>query len=213
MSIHIGSGDPGGLATPGQPGVVPVWDPVVRSFHWILVVMFVAAYISAEEAEGLHLFTGYCIIALLMVRVVWGFIGSPHARFTDFVRWPHEVMEYLRLAREHRAPRYLGHNPAGGAMTIALMAMIAGICLTGYLLTTASWWGSEAMEGLHELLVNGTLGLIALHLLGNLFSSRLHHENLTLSMITGMKRAVTSAGTASVLRSDRQNPGNQPDAS
>jgi cytochrome b len=203
MSIRPDPGESGGMAlatASGQPAMVQVWDPVVRSFHWLLVVLFVAAYVSAEEAEGLHLFTGYSIIALLTVRVVWGFIGSPHARFTDFVHRPHKVMEYLRLAREHRAPRYLGHNPAGGAMTIALMAMIAGICLTGYLLTTASWWGSEAMEGLHELLVNGTIGLIALHLLGNLFSSRLHHENLTLSMITGMKRAVTSADTASVIR-------------
>jgi cytochrome b len=210
MSIRPDPDESGGMGLaptagqpPGQPAMVQVWDPVVRSFHWILVVLFAAAYVSAEEAEGLHLATGYGIVALLVVRVVWGFIGSPHARFTDFVRRPRAVLDYLRLARAHRAPRYLGHNPAGGAMTIALMAMIAGICLTGHLMTTAARWGSAAMEGLHELLVNGTIGLIGLHLLGNLFSSLQHRENLTLSMITGMKRAVNSADTARVLQSNR----------
>ena len=72
--------------------------------------------------------------------------------------------------------------------SIALMVMIGGICVTGYLMTTTAWWGSETMEWLHELLVNGTLGLIGLHLIGNLLSSRMHHENLTMSMITGFKR-------------------------
>jgi cytochrome b len=94
----------------------------------------------------------------------------------------------MRLARQHRAPRYLGHNPAGGAMTIALIIALGSICLTGHLMTTTTWWGSKTMEHLHELLVNGTIGLIGLHLLGNLFSSRHHGENLTLSMITGDKR-------------------------
>lgn len=121
-------------------------------------------------------------------REVWGFIGAPHARFSDFVRSPREVLEYIRLARQRRAPRYLGHNPAGGAMAIALMVALGGICLTGHLMTTTSWWGSKVMEHLHELLVNGTIGLIGLHLLGNLFSSGQHGENLTLAMITGDKR-------------------------
>ncbi len=74
-------------------------------------------------------------------------------------------------------------------MTIALMTMIGGICWTGYMMGTSTGWGSEALEGLHELLVNVTVGLIGLHLLGNLFSSVMHRENLTMAMITGRKRA------------------------
>jgi cytochrome b len=206
MRIRSDAGGTGSTtlpAAPGAPAMVPVWDRLVRSFHWTLVVLFLAAYVSGEDATGLHLFIGYCIAALLALRVVWGFIGPRHARFSDFVRRPRDVLAYLRLARAGHVPRYLGHNPAGGAMVIALMAMIGGIGLTGHLLTTATWWGSEAMEGLHELLVNGTIGLIALHVLGNLFSSRLHHENLTLSMITGTKRAVNSTGQAAMVESGR----------
>jgi cytochrome b len=171
------------------PAMVEVWDRRIRTFHWGLVVLFIAAYLTAEDSERLHLLAGYSIAGLLVLRIVWGFSGSPHALFSDFVRSPRNVLNYLKLAREHRAPRYLGHNPAGGAMTIALMVMIGSICLTGYLMTTTAWWGSETMEDLHELLVNGTLGLIGLHLLGNLLSSRMHHENLTMSMITGRKRS------------------------
>jgi cytochrome b len=179
-------------ATPAAKGeqrpMVQVWDPLVRVFHWSLVGLFIVAYASGEDADTMHLVAGYGIVALLLLRVVWGVIGSPHARFSDFVRSPREVLEYMQLARQHRAPRYLGHNPAGGAMTIALMVALGGICLTGHLMTTTTWWGSKVMEHLHELLVDGTIGLIGLHLLGNLFSSRQHGENLTLSMITGDKR-------------------------
>jgi cytochrome b len=175
-------------APAAPPAMVEVWDSRIRAFHWGLVLLFIVAYLSAEDSEKLHLLAGYSIAGLLVLRIFWGFNGSPHARFSDFVRSPREVLNYIRLARQHHAPRYLGHNPAGGAMTIALMVMIASICLTGHLMTTDAWWGSETMEDLHELLVNGTLGLIGLHLLGNLVSSRMHNENLTLSMITGFKR-------------------------
>ena len=192
MSIRSDAGAGGSTTLPPGPAaataMVPVWDKLVRAFHWSLVGLFVVAYATAEDADGLHRFAGYCIAALLALRVVWGFIGSRHARFTDFVRSPRAVLAYLKLAGTHRAPRYLGHNPAGGAMTLALMAMVGGICWTGHLMTTSTGWGSEALEGVHAALANGTLLLIGLHLLGNLFSSVLHREDLTRSMITGLKR-------------------------
>lgn len=176
------------LAIASPPAMVPVWDAQVRIFHWSLVGLFIVAYLSAERSDGLHLLAGYSIAGLLLLRVISGFIGSPHVRFSDFVRSPGEVLAYIKLIREGRSPRYLGHNPAGGAMVIALLAMIGAICVTGHLMTTTAWWGSETMEDAHALLVNLTLGLIGLHLLGNFASSLLHHENLTMSMITGLKR-------------------------
>lgn len=101
--------------------------------------MFLVAYLSGEDSEGLQRFAGYCILGLLALRVFWGFNGSQHARFSDFVKSPREVLDYIKLVRAHRAPRYLGHSPAGGAMTIALMLMIGGICFSGHLMTTAAW--------------------------------------------------------------------------
>ena len=195
MSIRNDARATGSTVLPGKasaivspPAMVPIWDAQVRIFHWSLVGLFIIAYLSADKSDGLHLIAGYSIGGLLVLRIIWGFIGSPHARFSDFVRSPRDILAYIKLVRQRRSPRYLGHNPAGGAMAIALMALIAAICVTGHLMTTTAWWGSETMEGAHELLVNLTLGLIGLHLLGNFASSLLHKENLTMSMINGLKR-------------------------
>lgn len=189
MSFASHAAQPGSTSLPASaPQTVRVWDPVVRIFHWGVAIAFLIACLTAEELDGIHRATGYLIAALLAVRVVWGLIGTKYARFIDFVRSPRTALEYLRQSRDGTAPRYLGHNPAGGLMAIALMGLLGGICYTGYLMTTPQWWCSELMEGLHETLVNGTIGLIVLHILGNLFSSIVHRENLTLSMITGRKR-------------------------
>jgi len=170
------------------PATVKVWDPLVRLFHWSLVTLFVVAYVAGDEAERLHLAAGYAITGLLALRIVWGFIGPRHARFTDFVRSPREAITYLRDALRLRARRTIGHNPAGGLMIIALIVMLAGACVTGTLMTTDATSGSKAMEDAHELLANATVGLVALHLLGVLVASFEHRENLVKAMITGRKR-------------------------
>jgi cytochrome b len=171
------------------PPTVRVWDVFVRVFHWSLVALFVVAFVTGDTSEDLHIAVGYVIAVLVALRVVWGFIGSRHARFSDFVRSPAETLDYFRKAVRGRAPRYLGHNPAGGLMTLALLAMIGAIAATGYLMTTDAFWGSELMEELHEGLVYATLGLIVLHVAGVVLASLEHRENLIKAMFTGRKRA------------------------
>lgn len=177
------------LPAPATPATVQVWDPVVRLFHWGVAGAFAVACLTGEDAENAHKSAGYLIVGLLAVRVLWGFIGPKHARFSDFVRSPRAALDYLRQSSSGTAPHYRGHNPAGGLMAIALMVMVGAICWTGHLMTTPAYFGSEMMEGLHEALVNVTIGMIVVHILGNLFSSVVHRENLTWSMITGRKRA------------------------
>jgi cytochrome b len=169
--------------------LVPVWDPFVRIFHWSLVGLFVLAFATGDEVEWLHLAAGYAIAGLVLLRIIWGFVGPRHARFSDFVRTPREVTDYARSAIRLRAPRYLGHNPAGGAMIIALLAMLVGISATGFMMTTDAFWGAQWVEDLHEGLVYVTLGLIALHVAGVVFAGIEHGENLVKAMITGRKRA------------------------
>lgn len=169
--------------------LVHVWDPFVRIFHWSLVGLFVLAFATGDEIEWLHLAAGYAIAGLILLRVIWGFVGPRHARFSDFVRTPREVTGYVRSAIRLRAPRYLGHNPAGGAMIIALLAMLIGISATGFMMTTDTFWGAQWVEDLHEGLVYVTLGLIALHVAGVVFAGIEHGENLVKAMITGRKRA------------------------
>jgi cytochrome b len=169
--------------------LVRVWDAFVRIFHWSLVSLFILAFVTGDETEWLHLAAGYAIAVLILLRIIWGFVGPQHARFSDFVRTPREVIGYVRSAIPLRASRYLGHNPAGGAMIIALLAMLIGISASGFMMTTDAFWGAQWVEDLHECLVYTTLGLIALHVAGVVFSSIEHGENLVKAMITGRKRA------------------------
>jgi cytochrome b len=171
-----------------SPAAVKVWDPFVRVFHWSLATLFLVAYATGDEVERVHIAAGYAIAGLIALRVVWGFVGPRHARFSNFVRSPRAVLAYLRDVALLRAPRYLGHNPAGGAMIIALLVMLAGTSITGYMMTTDAFWGAKWVEEVHEAFANLTVGLIVFHVLGVLISSFEHRENLVKSMITGQKR-------------------------
>lgn len=180
---------PAASAASPEAKTVRVWDPFVRIFHWSLVGLFVLAFVTGDEIEWLHIRIGYAIAALVALRIVWGFIGTRHAQFGDFVRSPREIAAYMRQAARWKAPRHLGHNPAGGAMVVALLVMIGGIAATGFAMTTDTFWGSEWVEDLHEGFVYATIGLIALHVAGVVFSGLEHGENLVKAMITGRKRA------------------------
>jgi cytochrome b len=175
-----------GGATP--PATVKVWDPFIRVFHWSLAMLLLVAYATGDEIERLHIAAGYTIAGLVALRLVWGFVGPEHARFSSFVRPPREVLAYLRDISMLRAPRYLGHNPAGGAMVVALLVMVSGTCATGYAVTTDAFWGARWVEEVHEVCANLTLGLVIVHVLGVIVASFEHNENLVKSMITGRKR-------------------------
>jgi cytochrome b len=171
------------------PATVTVWDPFIRVFHWSLVLLFAVAFLTGDEIEWMHLWAGYAIAALVALRIVWGFIGSRHARFSDFVKGPSTVLKYLKQSTRLEAPSYVGHNPAGGAMIVLLIVMLIGISITGYLMTTDAFWGSKLLEEVHEAFAYITLGLVALHVLGVVVASLEHGENLVRAMITGGKRS------------------------
>jgi len=183
------------LAESNGAGRVPrlaslrVWDPLVRIFHWSLVAAFTFAWLTGEESQRLHVAIGYAIVGLVAFRLVWGLIGTAHARFSDFVYRPSIVVGHLIDTGSLRAKRYIGHNPAGGAMVIALLVMLAATCATGIMMTTRTFWGIEWVEEAHEGAASLTLILVGLHLAGVFAASVRHHENLVAAMITGRKRA------------------------
>jgi len=190
---------------PESPGSeVVVWDPLVRVFHWSLVASFAVAYLSGEgEVLGLHAWSGYIVGGLILFRLLWGFVGPRHARFADFVFSPATVLAYGRDLLHGQARRYLGHNPLGGAMVIALLLMLALATLTGIALYGATETAGplagimrgtshafgEALEEVHEFFSQVSLILVALHIGGVLVSSLLHRENLVRAMVSGRKRA------------------------
>ena len=163
------------------------WDPFVRPFHWTLVLLIAAAYLTGDEFDRVHELLGYSIVALLVERIVWGFVGSEHARFRDFGQAPTTVLAHTRDTIAGKARRYISHNPLGGVMVLLLIAGLLITAGTGWLMTVGG--ECHGLEQVHEVAANGMLLLIALHVAGVLFSSRAHGENLVRGMITGMKRA------------------------
>jgi cytochrome b len=170
---------------------VAVWDPLVRVFHWALAASIAVAWLTSGHPKGLHQWAGYTAGALIAIRLVWGFIGPGHARFRDFVRSPGKILAYLRDIGRGRERRFLGHNPAGGAMVVMLMLTVATQVTIGWLQTTDAFWGVEWVEDLHGALAKFILLLVGLHLAGVAVASLRHRENLPLAMITGRKRSQT----------------------
>jgi cytochrome b/uncharacterized membrane protein YkoI len=183
---------------------VKIWDPLVRIFHWALVTAFTIAYFTDDEDVLLpHVWAGYIVIGLLVFRLLWGFVGTTHARFSDFIYAPSAAIAFVRNTFKGKAKRYLGHNPAGGWMIIFMLIMIALISMTGLLLygadehagplagvmAGASKDVTESLEGLHEFFANFTVLLVVIHVTGVVVESILNKENLARAMVTGMKRA------------------------
>lgn len=169
--------------------MVNIWDILLRVFHWSLVASFAIAWLTADDWQDLHEWAGYAAGALIAFRLAWGVVGSHYARFSQFVRAPGHIAAYLRDLVTGREARYLGHNPAGGLMILALIVSMAALCLTGWLYTTDAFWGEEWVEETHEALANVLLALVGVHVLGVLIASYRHHENLVRAMVTGKKRA------------------------
>lgn len=110
---------------------IKVWDPLVRIFHWSLVAFFTIAFLTGEEEGSLHIYAGYAVIGLVVFRVLWGFIGTDHARFKDFVFGPGKVIDYLKSLVNGSPTRYVGHNPAGGYMVILMLVTLLVVTFTG----------------------------------------------------------------------------------
>ncbi|SOD95446.1 cytochrome b/b6 domain-containing protein [Caenispirillum bisanense] len=163
-----------------------VWDPLVRLFHWSLVATMATAYLADDQA-AIHNAAGYVALALIGFRLLWGFVGGRHARFSDFVRGPGAVLAYVRSLASGHPERHIGHNPAGGAMILLLLAAVFVTAGSGALMVTDRFWGVGWIETLHEGAADAVLGLVVVHLLGVVVSSLLHRENLVRAMITGRK--------------------------
>lgn len=110
---------------------VRVWDPIVRIGHWAIVIAFFTAYLSGDEFQEIHHWAGYTVASLVIARVLWGLVGTKHARFSSFETGPRAVFRYLRGLVSGKAERHFGHNPAGAAMIIALLLSLAGTTLSG----------------------------------------------------------------------------------
>jgi cytochrome b len=205
---------------------VHVWDPLVRVAHWALVAVFATAYLTGEtgrERSDLHELAGYATGGIVAWRIVWGINGPEYARFSSFVTGPRAALHYAFALLRGTARRYLGHEPSGGAMIVALLACLALTVLTGVTtnrgraplaqgdVTVSQQQGtdgnssvlpssapqhpgaSNALAKVHRVLANITFALIVFHVLGVLVACFVHRENLVTAMISGKKRPETSS--------------------
>ena len=167
---------------------VRVWDVPVRVFHWLMVLCFAGAWLSAESERWhlLHITLGYTLAGLVAFRLVWGVVGSRPARFASFVRGPRAVLAYLRGLVAGRPPHSTGHNPAGGWAIVGLLGLIAATTALGW--AAEAEWGGDWLGEAHEVAASALLGLVGLHLLGVVVGSLSHREHLVRAMLTGRKR-------------------------
>lgn len=200
---------------PAALSAVTVWDLPVRLFHWILVGLLSGAWLTAElgvDAMRYHKWIGYAVLVLVSFRIVWGFVGSYHARFRHFLRPPSAVWHYARTWRTGEHAGDLGHNPLGGWMVMALLALVLvqpvtglfasdGFFVEGPLAEHVSPAMSTLATRLHHLNFTLLLFAVATHVAAILAYWLLRGENLIGPMLHGRKRvSADEAAAAPVVR-------------
>jgi cytochrome b len=174
------------VSAPPAP-TIPVWDILLRVFHWSFAACFAGAWLTAESERfrNVHVLLGYTMLGLIAFRVLWGFIGPQHARFSSFVRGPAAVARYLRSLITSRPEHHIGHNPAGAVAILLLLAMGLSSIASGW--AVYNDLGGKWIEQSHELLAGAMLAVVGAHFAGVALSSWLHRENLVGAMLTGRK--------------------------
>ena len=170
--------------------VILVWDVPTRVFHWLLVLCFAGAWLTSESErlQMIHYAFGYSAVALVLFRLVWGFVGTKYARFTQFLRGPNEMAGHIKSvlsSHQHSSP---GHNPVGGIVMVGLMLIILLIGLTGY-------WGvkeflGDVMGEAHEAIASIAMAVVVIHIAAAIIMSFMQKENLIRAMVNGKKQGL-----------------------
>jgi len=196
---------------------IKVWDIVVRVFHWSLALFVTISFFTGEVLQTVHAYSGYIIICLLIIRIVWGFVGTKYARFSNFIYPPKTIINYFKNLTDETAKNYLGHNPVGGAMIIIMIVFLSMTAWTGLKAYAVEGKGplasietsiitqaqadnhehhdrhdkhekkDEFWEDVHEIVANFMMLIVLLHIGGVLISNEILKEDLIRPMFTGYK--------------------------
>ena len=174
---------------------VKVWDILVRITHWTVAAGIIANLLFTEDGSDLHVYVGYTVVGLVVLRLLWGLVGTRYARFTNFFPTPTRLKHHLSDISARRADeQHLGHNPLAAIMMLSLWAVIIGLGITGYLMETDFFshiqllGNKDVLEEIHELLANSLYLLVPLHIFAAIAMSYWQRQNLIKSMITGKKK-------------------------
>jgi len=176
---------------------ISVYDLPVRLFHWLFALLFIAAFAIVKLVDdesplfSYHMLAGLTIAFLLVLRLIWGIIGTVYARFTSFKLNPVELMQYLKDAVFTKTKSYLGHNPASSYAAVVMFACAIGLAISGILMSTGG--ENDTLEEIHELLSNIFLISVIVHVLGVAFHHIKHRDFLWSSMLDGKKGTSSDA--------------------
>ena len=173
---------------------VKVWDILVRFTHWTVAAGIIANLLFTEDGSDLHAYVGYTVVGLVVLRLLWGLVGTRYARFTNFFPTPARLKAHLSTLRVRRVDeQHLGHNPLAAIMMLSLWAVIIGLGITGYLMEADIFShipllsNEDLLEEIHELLANSLYLLVPLHIIAAIAMSYWQRQNLIKSMVTGQK--------------------------
>lgn len=172
-----------------------VWDLPTRLFHWLLAGGFIAAFVIAniaghkDDVFPVHMLIGLGLGFIVILRLVWGFVGTRYARFRSFLFGPKAVIGYLRGVATGTGERHVGHNPGSSSAIFAILALVLGLVVTGVLAGD----GSHTAEEIHGVLATVLLIVTIIHVLGVIIHTWRHRENIAASMVVGHKEGDPAA--------------------
>lgn len=181
-----------------------VYDLPTRFFHWIFAGLFLTAFIIAKTVDdesllfSYHSLAGLILIFTVILRIIWGMVGTKHAKFTGFALRPADLIKYMKGILSGDKTRWAGHNPASSWAAIVMMLLALGLGTTGYLMSTG---GKETFEDIHEILANTFVVVAVMHVAGVILHTIRHREAIGLSMLNGKKADVTNENTILSSRS------------
>ena len=180
--------------SPVKKQMILVWDMPVRVFHWLLVICFAGAWLTSESErlQMIHYAFGYTACLLVLIRLVWGVIGTRYARFSQFLKSPKAVIEHFMAMLKGHPHHDVGHNPAGGLVMVALMLLILAIGLSGYF--SVKEFLGDFMGEVHESVASLALAVVILHILAAIVMSFMERQNLVRAMVTGKKQGLPEQG-------------------
>ena len=190
------------LRDPDPAETVRVWDLPLRLWHWALAVLVIVAWVTPNTFDTLHRIAGYGILGLLAFRLIWGLIGTRHSRFRSIGARLRAAPAYLWNLRRGKTGRYLGLNPAGTAMQLAVLVTLIISAVTGAMQVTVRFFGIWWIEDTHAYVSDAVMALVIVHVVGVAAVSRLQRENLARAMITGRKRLRQARAAISAHRPD-----------
>ena len=173
------------------PRTIAVWDLPLRLWHWALAICVLAAWFTPTVYDRLHRIVGYTVLGLLAFRLVWGFLGSRYSRFRMVGVRLRAAPGYLWNLRRGMTGRYIGLNPAGTLMLVALLVSLTVSAVTGAMSVTVTFFGVWWVEDTHHYSSDAVIVLVVLHVVGVVLMGILQRENLIRAMITGRKRIRT----------------------